>query len=75
MRLDGRYAEFKINTEEGTNFVLDVESQYAGVKYPMDLEITHEYQKHSKHDVKGYKGSASASPIKARINYGGIKIR
>ncbi len=75
LRLDGRYADFKINIEEGTNFALDVVAHYAGVKYPMGLEITYEKEKGSSHEVQGYKGSAGASPIKARINYGGLKIR
>ena len=75
LRLDGRYTDFKITTEPGTNFALDAETQYADVKYPDDLKITHEYEKHSKHDVKGYKGSTGASPIKARIDYGDLKIR
>lgn len=75
LRLNGRYTDFKVNTEEGTNFSLDVSARYAGVKYPEGMEITHEIEKNSNHDVKGYKGSAGASLIKARLDYGGLKIR
>ena len=75
LRLDGKYTDFKVTTESGTNFALDVVTQYADVKYPSDMEITHEYEKHSKHEVQGYKGSSNASPIKVRVNYGDVKIR
>ena len=74
MRLDGKYTDFKIKIEEGTDYSLDVVAQYANVKYPANMEVTHEYEKHSKHEVRGHSGSASSSPIKARINYGGIKV-
>ena len=75
LRLEGKYTDFKIITEQGTDFVLDAATHYAGVKYPDGFKVTHEKEKGSSHEVKGYKGSSGASLIKARIEYGGIKIK
>ena len=75
LRLDGKYTDFKITVEEGTNYSLDVVGHYADVKYPSGLEVTYEKEKGTSHEVKAYKGSKSAGQIKARVDYGGIKIR
>jgi hypothetical protein len=75
LRLDGRYTDFKITTEEGTNYSLDVVANYADVKYPSGIEVTYEKEKGASHEVQAYKGSKSASLIKARVDYGGIKVR
>jgi hypothetical protein len=75
LRLDGKYTNFKITTEEGTNYALDVVARYADVKYPSGFEVTYEKQKGASHEVQGYKGSKNASPIKARVEFGGVKIR
>ncbi len=75
LRLDGKYTDFKITTEEGSNYSLDVVANYADVKYPSGIEVTYEKEKGVSHEVQAYKGSKSASPIKVRVDYGGVKIR
>jgi hypothetical protein len=75
LRLDGRYTNFKITTEEGTNYAFDAVARYADVKYPSGFEVTYEKEKGSSYEVKGYKGSKNASLIKAKVEYGGVKIR
>ncbi len=75
LRMDGRYTEFKITVEEGANYAIDIATQYADVKYPGEMQVTYEKEKGSSHEVQAHKGSKSASLIKARVNYGGMKIR
>lgn len=75
LRMEGKYTDFKITTEEGTNYSLEVEANYADVKYPVELEVTKEIHRGSSQEVQAYKGSKNASPIKARVEYGGVKIR
>jgi len=75
LRLDGKYTNFKVVVEEGTNYSLDVVGHHADVKYPGELKVTYEKEKDNSHEVQAYKGSRDAGQIKARVDYGDIKIR
>jgi hypothetical protein len=51
-------------------------STYAGISYPSNLEVVREISKSSSQEVEGYAGSKNANTvIKARLNYGGLKVR
>ena len=73
INLDGRYTSFKLDVEPGTNYQLEAYGEYAGVKYPEDLNVSYEKEKGSYHEVKGGTGSAGRV-IKANLKYGGLKI-
>lgn len=73
--INGSYTGFKIGIERGSNFQFDAETNYAGIGYPSDMNVTYEYEKGSDHTVRGYIGANNASAIiKARLNYGGLKV-
>lgn len=73
--LQGRYTHFKIGVTPGTNYVLDADTRYAGLTYPASLKLTEEDSRGSAKKVKGHAGAlGSRSVIKARIDYGGLKI-
>lgn len=74
--IEGSYTSFKIGVEGGGAFRMDAETNYAGIGYPSDMTVTYEYEKGSDHAVRGYVGSENASAnIRARLNYGGLKVR
>ncbi len=76
INLIGKYTDFKIALESGTNFKLDASANYAGIAYPSDLNVSYEKEKGTSHEVKGYIGKQDASgTIMARVNYGGLKVR
>ena len=77
VQLLGKYTEFKINVTPGTNFKLDAVTQYAGVRYPSTMQVVYEKEKGNSHEVEGYMGGDRSTPklIKARLSYGGIKVR
>jgi hypothetical protein len=76
VNLLGRYTDFKIGVEAGTNFKLDATANYAGIAYPAALDVSYEKEKGTSHEVKGQIGKdGSKSVIVARLNYGGLKVR
>lgn len=73
--LDGNYTDYHIVVEPGANFQLDAEVEYAGVRYPNDMEITREIEKGTSHHVRAYAGTPNArSVIRARLDYGGLRL-
>lgn len=74
--ITGKYADVKIYMEDGSTYVLDVSTKYAGIAYPAGLNITYEKEQGSYHEVKGHVGASGVrSVIKATLEYGGFKIR
>lgn len=75
MRILGRYADFKIKVEEGASYVLDADADYAGIRYPSALQVNYEKDQGTSHQVEGYMATKGArSIIKARLDYGGLKV-
>jgi len=71
----GRYTDFKLQLEAGTNCRFDASADYAGIRYPSALNVTYEKDKGTFHEVQGYIGSENGQQlIKARIVYGGLKV-
>lgn len=75
LRLNGKYTGFKVELDNNTNFQLDAVAEHASIRYPEGMEVTHEKEKGSYHEVKGYRGSKNGGMIKAQIDYGSLKIR
>lgn len=76
VNLNGRFTDFKLNLEGGTNYRMDASANYAGIRYPRVLVVTYEKDKGTNHEVKGHVGSENAPRvIKARLSYGGLKVR
>ncbi|MFN7116389.1 MAG: hypothetical protein ACK4TA_06280 [Saprospiraceae bacterium] len=76
VNLIGKYSDFKITVQDGANFKMDASSNYAGITYPAALNVSHEIEKGTSHEVKGHVGKQDArSTIVARVNYGGLKVR
>lgn len=76
IRLNGRYTDFKVQVEEGASYQLDASGKYAGILYPSTLKVTYENEQPTFHEVSGHAGVANArSVIKARLDYGGLKMQ
>lgn len=74
--MNGRYTDFKVNVASGTAYRLDAIATYAGINYPADLEVVREISKSSSQEVEGYSRNRDAKAmIKARLNYGGLRVR
>lgn len=74
--LTGKYTEFNLNIEEGSNYQLSAVCDYAGIVYPDDLMVTYEVAKSSFHELEGYIGiQGSRSKIQAILDYGGLEIK
>lgn len=72
---DCEYTECKVYMDENVDFSLDAVVDYASIRYPQGMEIKYEKQKNSNHEVQGYRGSANSGKIKARLRYGGLKVK
>jgi hypothetical protein len=76
LRLIGRYTDYKLQVEEGASYQLDATADYAGIIYPKGMSITYEKDKGVYHEVEGHMGTKNArSVIKARLDYGGLKVK
>lgn len=73
-KLNGRYTDFAVNVDRGSDYKLDAATTYAGIRYPGDLDITYEKEQTNSHEVRGSTGNGS-SEITARLSYGSLKIR
>jgi len=74
--IEGKYADFKVYVEPGSYFKIDAFAEYAAIRYPDNLNIEYEVEKGVSHEVRGYVGQKSApSTIKARLRYGGLKLK
>ena len=75
MRLLGRYADYKMTVEEGASYTLDADAEYAGIRYPRVMRVDYEKDRGTSHQVEGYVNTKGArSVIKARLDYGGLKV-
>ena len=74
--LDGRYSDFKIQLHDQCRYQMEAEATYAGIGYPSAMTVEYEVEKGSVHQVKGYEdGSGRGGVIKAKLSYGGLKVR
>lgn len=74
--LIGKYTDYRLTVEPGASYQLDANAQYAGIKYPSNMNVTFEDEKGTAHAVKGHQGTKNArSVIKANINYGALRVR
>jgi len=72
IRLEGRYTDFKMGVTG--DFQLDARSSYGSIRYPDNTEIQIDKEKSHDHEVEGYRGSKNGGMIKARMEYGGLKV-
>ena len=74
--LIGKYTDYRLTVEPGASYQLDANAEYAGIKYPSQMQVTHEVEKGTTHAVKGHQGTQNArSVIKASLNYGALRVR
>ena len=75
VNIAGNYADCQIIVEDGASFQLDAEAEFAGVRYPRNMEVTREVEKGTSHHVKAYNGTPNArSVIRVRLDYGGLRL-
>lgn len=74
--LDGRYTDFKVSVPAATSYQLDASGNYSSINYPDYLQLTREISASNSREIVGYQGQENtAALIKARMSYGGIRIR
>ena len=76
VEIRGRYTNYRIEVQEGTHYKLDASSRYAKIRYPDGLTIVKEIRDGNEREIQGFVGDKNqAKIIKARLDYGGIKVR
>lgn len=76
LEIRGRYTDYRIEVQEGAQYQLDASSSYANIKYPSEFTVVKEIKDGNDREVKGFMGSENKGKvIKARLNYGGIKVK
>jgi len=76
LEIRGRYTDYRIEVQEGTHYQLDASSRYANIRYPSEFNVVKEIKDGNDREVKGFVGDKNqAKVIKARLDYGGIKVK
>ncbi len=76
VRLDGSYANFKINTTPDISYKIDANASYGDISLPENIETTYNRDSGYSNRIEGVVGKGSpTSYIKVKVNYGDIKIR
>lgn len=76
VRVNGKYTDFKVSIPGQTAYRMDAMATYAGISYPANFEVLREISKSSSQEVEGYsRDRDAAAQIKARLNYGGLRLR
>ncbi len=76
LEIRGRYTNYKIEVQEGTHYQLDASSRYANIRYPSEFTVVKEIKDGNDREVKGFVGDKNQGKvIKARLDYGGIKVK
>ncbi len=69
------YTDCKVYMDNGASFQLDAIADYSTIRYPDNMEVSYDKNRSNTHEVRGHRGSKNAGKIKARLRYGGLKIR
>ncbi len=76
LEIRGRYTNYKIEVQEGAHYQLDASSRYANIRYPSEFTVVKEIKDGNDREVQGFVGDKNqAKVIKARLDYGGIKVK
>ena len=74
--LEGSYADFKFVIPSSAHYKLSAYGKYAGIRFPAEMDVVYEKEKGSVYEVEAYKGSKNVhSLIKAKLHYGGLRLR
>ncbi|HMQ48867.1 MAG TPA: hypothetical protein PKA00_13990 [Saprospiraceae bacterium] len=73
--LQGNFTTFDINLENGCQYQIDANANFAGIRYPRSLKITQENEAGNSHSIKGYVGPPNTGRvIKAKLVYGTLRV-
>ncbi len=75
LNFECEYTDCKVYLDDNVGFQLDASANYASIQYPNDMEVNYEKNKNASHEVKGQRGGANGGKIKARLSYGGLKVK
>ncbi len=74
--LNGKYSDFKLNLEPGSDARFEAVGSYAGIGYPADMSVSYEKEQGQSREVRGHLGSANSKAfIKVQLSYGNLKLR
>jgi hypothetical protein len=73
--INGNYTNISVTLESGAAVQMEVNSNYAPINFPSDMEVQTDSKKGSSRYVKGYVGKSSGGiVVKSSLNYGGFKL-
>jgi hypothetical protein len=72
--IEGSHSNGTIYMDDNVAFRLEAKCEYGSVNHPSGMNISYENKKDHSHEVKGSRGSGGGM-IKAKLNYGGLKVR
>jgi hypothetical protein len=76
INIKANYTDFNIRIDPSVNYLLDAAGSYGDIKHPVSIKTSMDSKTNSRYEIVGTVGTAgSKSVIKARMNYGDLKIR
>jgi Putative adhesin len=76
INIKANYTDFTIKIDPSVNYLLDASGSYGDIKHPVSIKTSMDSKTNSRYEIVGTVGTAgSKSVLKARMNYGDLKIR
>lgn len=75
INIEGKYAHFKIRVDPGSAYRLDLSGKYADYQYPDHIKESRYVKEGNSWSIEADTGGRKGGIIKARLGYGGIKIK
>ncbi|MDZ7881030.1 MAG: hypothetical protein U5L45_25415 [Saprospiraceae bacterium] len=76
INIKANYTDFTLKIDPSVNYLLDAAGSYSDIKHPVFIKTSMDSKTNSRFEIVGTVGNTgSKSVIKARMNYGDLKIK
>jgi hypothetical protein len=76
INIKANYTDYSIRIDPSVNYLLDAAGSYSDIKQPVSIKTSMDSKTNSRFEIIGTVGTpGSKSVLKARMNYGDLKIR
>jgi hypothetical protein len=76
LNIKSNYTDYSIKIDPSVNYLLDAAGSYGDIRHPVSIKTSMDSKTNSRYEIVGTVGTTgSKSVIKARMNYGDLKIR
>ena len=76
LNIKANYTDYSIRIDPSVNYLLDAAGSYSDIKHPVSIKTSMDSKTNNRFEIIGTVGTPGGkSVLKARMNYGDLKIR